>query len=205
MFAFLSEDLHMKKFVTFIAVSLCAIAVLLAGCAQVKSNTLVDQRLGAELSAGVGDAVYSSTSKKNLPNAFGNADVFGRTTPSGMTNVLYYGVKDGMAIFIRKTIDIDSGATTMNSTPVVVNNSSRTTHQGTIGSTRYDGTSVTTGPSYVIMPDTPEAQYYSRGAIQFNVPIAELPKALLVEGYLVTILSADSVSVNYKIEINESK
>jgi hypothetical protein len=72
--------------------------LLLCGCASIETKTSLSQRVGEELSAGVGDAVIRLNSEKNLPNVFGKSDVFGRTTPTGITTVVYAGVFGGNMI-----------------------------------------------------------------------------------------------------------
>ena len=120
----------MKKLLLLIAP-----LVFVVSCASIDYKTNVAQRMDTPLTAGVGDAVYKSTTEKNLPNAFGKADIFGRTTPTATTGVIFEGVRDGVALFSRKTTDIDTGATTMNSTPIVINNSQTRTTTGSIGNT----------------------------------------------------------------------
>jgi hypothetical protein len=93
---------------------------------------IVGARTGAQLTASVGDTVLRVSREKNLPNIAGKADIFGRTTPTGVETVQYLGVKDGRAIFRRRTVDVESGATTMNSTPLVIPNTTTTTHSGSV-------------------------------------------------------------------------
>ena len=104
--------------------------LLLCGCATVETKTEVVQRLGEELSAGVGDTVVRLNSEKNLPNAFGKSDLFGRTTPTGVTTLVYSGVFGAKARFLRQDVDIETGATTMNSTPIVIPTTTVTTYSG---------------------------------------------------------------------------
>lgn len=74
-----------------------AVAVLvgcgLAACNPVQKNAqlVTTAAPGQPLSAGPGDTVMDVKLTKSLPNAFGGADVFGRTTDAGRVVVQYVG------------------------------------------------------------------------------------------------------------------
>ena len=77
-------------------------ALALAACAPVETKTsLVTPVTGSVMSAGPGDVVLSFQSRKALPNAFGKADLFGRTTNAGGTTVRFVGSQGGQAVFER--------------------------------------------------------------------------------------------------------
>jgi len=130
----------MKKTTTILTMKpvFGALLVLLAcayqwGCADVQERShIVGGRTGTPLTAGVGDTVLRVSHEKNLPNIVGKADIFGRTTPTGVETVQYLGVKDGRAFFERRTVNVETGATTMNSTPLVIPNTATTTHSGSV-------------------------------------------------------------------------
>lgn len=171
----------------------------IAGCATISHTASITQPTGRELVAGNGDVVAKITTEKSMPNAFGKADIFGRSTPTGQTTVIYEGVKNGQAIFVRRSVDIETGATTMNSTPIVVSNTSSTTTTGNYGNKQFNATSTTTGPSTVIAPNTPEVQRMERNAKVVTVDINKLPASFIVEGYQINVNTADSGSVSYSI------
>ena len=60
-----------------------ALAFAVVGCSQIKDSHRVLQRTDVELVAGVGDTVIVMDTQESLPNAFGKADIFGRTRPTG--------------------------------------------------------------------------------------------------------------------------
>lgn len=66
------------------------------------------------------DTVLRVSREKNLPNIVGKADIFGRTTPTGVEIVQYMGVRDGRAFFKRHTTNVETGATTMARVPHVI-------------------------------------------------------------------------------------
>jgi hypothetical protein len=177
-----------------------ALGCSLGGCATVKEASTVAQPLNRQLVAGVGDVVVRVDSRKNLPNAFDKADVFGRTTPTGMTLVTYVGVEDGKAVFVRRTTFIETGATTMNSSPLFIPNTSTTTTTGTVGRTPVTATSTTTGSPTVIVPRQPVASYIQQGDVAIRLDVGRLPAKVLVVGAVVTVLAADEGSVTYRVE-----
>ncbi|MBC7102438.1 MAG: hypothetical protein H5U13_04320 [Parvibaculum sp.] len=89
-------------------------------CAPVEHTAKITQPVDQVLYAGIGDSIITINTEKSLPNAFGQADVFGRTTPTGMITVQYLGSEGKVARFVRRAVDINTGATTMNSSPIVI-------------------------------------------------------------------------------------
>src|SRR4029077_8394140 len=142
------------------------LTLLLSGCADVQERShIVGGGTGTPLTASVGDTVLRVSREKNLPNIVGKSDIFGRKTPTGVDTVQYLGVRDGRAIFKRRSVNVETGATTMNSTALVVPNTSTTTHSGSVNvygsrggyaSGSYSGTSTTVGPPTVIPAHPPE-------------------------------------------------
>lgn len=186
----------MKNLILMIAAS-CAFY----GCATIQEETKVEQHFDTVRLVGVGDTVYSSKSSKNLPNVYGKADLFGRKTATGTTTVIYAGTQDGKAFFRRRTVEIETGATTMNSSgPLIIPNSGYTYHQGTIGGQSYSGTSYSQQPSTVIMPDKPETQYMDQGAVFIAVDLNTLPVSFIVEGVAIEVLAADELSAQVRLK-----
>jgi hypothetical protein len=58
-----------------VVLNLCATLALLTGCASVQETGNVSQPVNTRLTAGVGDTVLRIATEKNLPNAFGRADI----------------------------------------------------------------------------------------------------------------------------------
>jgi len=172
---------------------------MLVSCATIDHKTNVSQRLDSVLVSGVGDTIYKSTTEKNLPNAFGKADIFGRTTPTATTTIIYEGMRDGVAIFSRRTIDIDTGATTMNSSPIVISNSQTRTTIGNVGNVPIYAQTNVQGPTTILPPNTPSARYMERNANLINVDTGKLPATIAVEGMTIRLLEVDDGSVKYMI------
>jgi hypothetical protein len=176
-------------------ISSILVTLIVAGCAPIQSSKVSENTYGLKKMVGIGDLVYSAEKRKSLPNVFGNADLFGRTTTAGRTTVVYAGVRSGTAYFQRKTVDIDSGETTMNSSgPIILPNTQTTYHSGNVGGHLYSGRSTTVGAPTVINPSKPEAKYMDRGTLFIQIDIAKLPQSFVVEGERVTVLKADANS-----------
>jgi hypothetical protein len=111
----------------------------------------------------------------------------------------YLGVKDGKAFFKRRTVDVETGATTMNSTPVIIPNTSTTTHSGSLnvygpngsGFGTFSGTSTTVGPPTVIPAHPPAPVVMDEGNLLLSVDLSRKPAQLAVAGKTLTILRAD--------------
>lgn len=175
------------------------LTTLLVGCAPVQQTSHLSQAANTQLVAGVGDTVISISKDKNLPNVFGASDIFGRRTPTGMTIVQYLGVRDGKAIFRRHSVAVETGATTMNSTPLIIPNSATTTETGMVGGVMYSGTSTTSLPPTVIPAHPPKAQVLDDGSIEIAVDLRKQLKQMIVEGKTITIESADDTKLVYSI------
>jgi hypothetical protein len=109
------------------------LSLLVCDCAAVQERShIVGGRTGTPLTASVGDTVLRVSREKNLRNIVGKADIFGRTTPTGVETVQYLGTKGGKAFFKRRTVYVETGATTMNSRPLVLPNVASTTQSGSV-------------------------------------------------------------------------
>ena len=179
---------------------------LLFGCADVQERSrIVGARTGVSLTASVGDTVLRVSREKNLPNIVGKADIFGRTTPTGVEALQYLGVRGGRAFFKRRTVDVETGATTMNSTPIVIPNTATTTHSGSVdvygpggyGYGSYHGTSTTTLPPTVIPPHPPAPVVMDEGSLLVSVDLSRKPPQLTAAGKTLTILQADNSRLVY--------
>jgi hypothetical protein len=180
----------------------------LFGCGDVQERSqIVGGRTGTPLTASVGDTVLRVSREKNLPNIMGKADMFGRTTPTGVETVQYLGVKDGQAFFKRRTVNVETGATTMNSTPLIIPNSATTTTSGSVnvygsngyGHGSYSGTSTTELPPTVIPAHPPSPMVMDEGSLLLSVNLSNKPAQLSIAGKTLTVLQADSSRLVYEL------
>src|SRR5438094_3751400 len=188
------------------ALSVLRAGAWLYGCADVQeSSHIVGWRTGTPLTASVGDTVLRLSREKNLPNIVGKSDIFGRTTPTGVETVRYMGVRDGRAFFARRSVDVETGATTMNSTPLVIPNTATTTHSGSVnvygpngyGHGSYSGTSTTALPPTVIPAHPPAPMVMDEGSLLLSVDLSSKPAQLSAAGKTITVLQADNARLVY--------
>lgn len=190
---------------------LFAVALLLAGCGEIRSSSRLVQTLDRPLVAGVGDTIIEIDTRESLPNVVGKADIFGRTRPTGRIIVRYLGLEQGRATFERHTIRLNSNATTMSSSPIIIPQTSTTTYGGSTsisgtmpggtfsGSALSSGTATTTAPPIVLPPSGSETRVISNDRIRFYLDLAQ-DRKLIVEGHAILIEEAIASSVKYRIK-----
>lgn len=183
---------------------------LLVGCGEIRNTSRLSQPIDERLVAGVGDAIIEIATNESLPNLFGNADLFGRTRPTGKVIVTYLGIEQGRAIIERHTIRMQSTATTMNSTPIFIPQTSTTAYSGVatfsgmapsggvMGSTVSSGSATTTAPPIILPPSGSETQVISNDRIRVYLNLAN-DRRLIVEGREIIIEEATPAMVAYRI------
>ncbi len=183
---------------------LFAVALLVTGCGAIENSSRLVQTLDKPLVAGVGDAIIEIDTRESLPNIVGKADIFGRTRPTGKIFVIYLGLEQGRAAFERYTIRLQSGATTMNSSPIIIPQTSTTTYVGSTsvggmmpGGT-FSGTATTTAPPIVLPPSGSETRVISNNRIRYYLDLTQNRK-LIVKGHEILIEEAIASSVKYRI------
>lgn len=97
------------------------VIVSAAGVALATDLPIVEklvQQTTSVLETHIGGQVFKVTRSSPLPNAFGRADIFGRTVDRGSIEMRYQGqTADGKLVFRLVDIDVRSNETTMNRTP----------------------------------------------------------------------------------------
>lgn len=168
-------------------------------CAPIQHTSQVSQPIAQSLVAGVGETIITINNDKSLPNIFGKADLYGRTTPTGMITVQYLGSNGPIAKFVRSGVEINTHATTMNSTPIVIPNVQTTTTSGYVGSSPVSGTSTTYGAPTVIPAHPPEATVLPQAQVEFEIDVAK-ENSFPVAGRAVVIISTTPNSLTYRIQ-----
>jgi hypothetical protein len=125
------------------------LSLALAGCASIQQQSIVSTPTGHSLSAGVGDVVLRVEGRESMPNAFGRADLFGRTRPTGFTTIQYGGMQGDKVVLLRGGVMTQSDATTMNSTPLIVPTQQQTMISGNVNGAPVSATGTTTGLAYI--------------------------------------------------------
>ena len=174
------------------------------GCSNIKHTTKVSQKFEQTQFAGVGDVVLSIERERNLKNAFGKSDIFGRKTKEGYTEIRFAGVEpDGTVVLYRKDVVIITNETTMSrSSSYNTSGYSQTKVTGTantIGNqTTINARGSTTHYSTTIGP----AEDYHIVVPAETIPIRLKPteKILPVSGYIIQINSVSTNALEYRIE-----
>lgn len=165
-------------------------------CAPVQTaTTLATPASGAARVAGPGDVVMDFQSRRALPNAFGGADIFGRTTDAGRTTVRYLGSQGQVAVFERADISIQSNATTMTETPLLLPQTSRTSVRGTIGTTPIAGSATSTSYQY-IAPRPSSAYATASPPIQIRIASGQ---SVTIQGHTLRVGRVTPTSVEYSV------
>jgi hypothetical protein len=175
-----------------------AMGTALVGCASIQQQNVVSTAVGQSLTAGIGDVVLRVEGRESMPNAFGRADLFGRTRPTGFTTIQYGGMQGDKIVLLRGGLTRQSDATTMNSTPLLVPTQQQTMMSGNVGSAPVAATATTTGMAYI-----PPTGSTSVTMAQPTIPIVvdwhsnpRVPAA----GRMIIIETATPTSLVYRIE-----
>lgn len=179
----------MKK----LLIGLSALVVLLiSGCGnQIQQTAQPKEALESTHIAGIGDVILHIDKKSNLKNAFGKADVFGRTTDNGYSELRFAGIdKNANRIFYRKDIDILTNETTMSRTKIAQTYGHADTNlYGNNASTNYSSTTY--------MPSSDYHKAIPSDTIQ--IKLSKNENKLYFLGHVVHIIEATSHSLKYKI------
>lgn len=178
-------------------------AAFVAGCATIEHTANSEQPIGQPTIVGVGDVVLRVNKQRNLENAFGKADVFGRKTNEGFSELRFAGVeKTGEVVLYRKDVQIITNETTMSRTPVSTTTGSANTNvTGTYyGNANYGNVNANARTDYSSTTLMPASDFH------VVVPAETVPIRLSagetkvpMEGYVVEIIKATPSSLEYKI------
>lgn len=189
---------------TMRSISVYLIALLtLSGCADIQHTSAPEQALNRNLLAGPGDVVLRIDKQRNLENAFGKSDVFGRRTNEGFIEIRFIGVEsNGQIVLSRKDVQIITNETTMSRTPVTQTSGRANTTVSGRATDDFRGTSVnaaanTTYQETTISPSSDFHLVVPADAIPIR--IASTDTAIPVEGYIIQIIRAAPQSLEYRI------
>lgn len=133
-----------------------------------------------------------------MPNAFGQADLFGRTRPTGLAVLQYAGIRNGKALLLRSGVVTQSDATTMSSTPLIVPTSETTSVSGTVDSRTLSGTATRSGSMY-IPPRPASVTSMQQPTVPMEIDWRQNPR-VPIAGRTLVIEAADARSIVYRIE-----
>ncbi|MGE3583829.1 MAG: hypothetical protein AB7G24_03390 [Novosphingobium sp.] len=152
--------------------------------------------MGKELQAGVGGVVLRIDKNRSLENAFGRADIYGRKTYEGYTELRFMGMEDDKIILRRIDVSILNDETTMSRSGIYIPSQTTSTTMGTIGGTPFNATTTQQGSGTYIPPRKSNVAVLPPNQIEF---IAETSQPIPFEGFAITVLEANPSALRYSI------
>jgi hypothetical protein len=180
-----------------------AITAALSACAAIDHTTSIKQKVDSILLAGPGDLLLKIERERNLENAFGKSDIFGRKTKEGFTELRFAGVEaSGQVVLVRKDVQIMTNETTMSRTPFATTTGRATTSVTGSASaygnvTQIQGTGTTSYSSTTLVPQTDFHVIVPSDSVAVRLAPGE--KRLAISGYIIEIISASTNTIEYKI------
>jgi len=177
-----------------------------AGCAEIEHSAKSQQKVGQPLLAGVGDVILKIDKERNLENAYGKSDIFGRKTNEGYVELRFAGMESsGEVVIARKDVEIISNETTMSRTPFSqTTGQAHTVASGTVygtGSTAtVKGSATTNYQSNTIAPISDYHVVVPSDSIAIRLPPGDT--VLPVSGFIVEIIRATPNALEYTIKEN---
>lgn len=175
----------------------------LSACASIEKSRLAEQPTNQPLLAGKGDTVLKVNKQRDLENALGNADLFGRKTNEGFSELRFVGIeKSGAIVFYRNDIRIVTNETTMSRSGVSSTfGSANTTASGSYyGNENYGTVSGSASTNYSSSTLSPTSDFHAV-IPQNTTPIVLKPgdNKIVMEGYVLEVLDVSSGALQYKI------
>lgn len=168
--------------------------LVLAACAPIQHTADISRPVNTVLTAGPGDTLVRVDKKRNLVNAFGGADIWGRETNEGFSELSFGGVgPDGSVVLYRRGTTILSNETTMSRSGLSQSFSSMQGNAFASGNTAsFSGTGTTT----TFNAPTDYHMAIPSDALAFKVNKGD---TVPFEGYLVEIVQASPTAISYRV------
>ena len=169
------------------------VASMVVGCAQVQQRQQLAEPVGSVLRTPVGGTIVTITKDRDLPNAFGGADIYGRAVDAGFTKLVYRGrTADGSVLVEQVNVDVQSNASTLTrpaitnspTQPAVLSSRERAVAYGTLRTV-----SIASPADQVAMPIP--------GAGQFSIP--KQRSLTLPTGQTVEFIAAEPHQLLFRI------
>lgn len=179
------------------------LVAVLSGCGSIERTTSSQQHVGKVLVAGIGDVVLRIDRERSLTNVVGKADIWGRTTNEGFSEIRFAGVEsNSQVVFYRKDVQIMSNETTLTRTPMSFTSASaNTAMSGT--ATTYGNTAQLSGSSRSVGS---AATISSGSEYHIAVPsdtiairLGPNERRVPISGYVVEILSVEPNAIEYRV------
>ena len=182
-----------------------AFAAVLSSCGSIERTASSQQPIGKVLVAGPGDVVLRIDRERSLTNVVGKADIWGRKTNEGFSEIRFAGVElNGQVVFYRKDVQILSNETTLTRTPMSFTSASASANTAVSGtaatygnSAQLSGTSRSVGSSTTISSG---AEYHvAVPSDTIAIRLGPNERRVPISGYVVEILSASPNAIEYRV------
>jgi hypothetical protein len=197
----------MNKLFTIISV------LIISSCATIEEYEKLTQETNVPLSTSVNGVIFKIKKEKDLPNAFGRADIYGGKVDQGEKVLRYMGLNSSGNMVLRITdIDIKSNETVFtryNIPRVISNNNTNSTPQmtggwiGGQGQTNQPQVNQTTinNNNTVVISDSPEANIDRLPPNVYQFEFNHKENSLLDLGYIkVNFQEVSAYLVRYTLE-----
>jgi hypothetical protein len=173
-----------------IALAVATLAV--AGCAQVQQRQQLAEPIGLVMRTPVGGTIATIWKDRDLPNAFGRADLYGRKVDAGFIKIIYKGREsDGSVLVEQIDIDLKSNASTLTGRRVTRG------VQPAIATSRETGAAYGSSQTVSIASPAEQSSVSLPSASQFSVP--KQKTLTLPSGQTVEFIAADPHQLTYRI------
>jgi len=164
-----------------------------AGCAQVQQRQQLAEPIGLVMRTPVGGTIATIWKDRDLPNAWGRADIHGRKVDAGFTKIIYRGREsDGSILVEQIDIDLQSNASTLTRPPVIY-----TRTQPAVASSRESGAVYGSSRTVSIASPSEQSSVALPGAAQFSVPKQKM--LTLPSGHTVEFIAAERHELIFRI------
>ena len=176
-----------------LVITLAVTALAVAGCAQVQQRQQLAEPIGLVMRTPVGGTIATIMKDRDLPNAFGRADIYGRTVDAGFTRLIYRGRNaDGSVLVEQVNVDIQSNASTMTRAPVIY-----TGTQPAVASSRERGVAYGTSRTVSVASPADQVAMPLPSAAQFSIP--KQRSLTLPTGQTVEFIAAEPQQLLFRI------
>ena len=176
-----------------LVITLAVTALAVAGCAQVHQRQQLAEPIGLVMRTPVGGTIATIMKDRDLPNAFGRADIYGRTVDAGFTRLIYRGRNaDGSVLVEQVNVDIQSNASTMTRAPVIY-----TGTQPAVASSRERGVAYGTSRTVSVASPADQVAMPLPSAAQFSIP--KQRSLTLPTGQTVEFIAAEPQQLLFRI------
>ena len=173
-----------------------SLVMLLSGCAQVQNYKSMSKATNTPLTTSIGSELYQIKTARDLPNAFGRADLYGGKIDTGFNALYFVGLtQDNKIIFRLTDVKIESDATTMSryspvSTGIKPPANSKGFANGFVNSFTYNS-------AILSQKDKTESSQLPPNTVEFLFDPKD--KLLELEYVSIDILETNSYSIKYVI------